>query len=218
MKNLKKKVLLAAVALSLVAIVSMGTLAWFSDSDEVTNKFMVTDSETNPDKIFSVELYETKVDEDGVPVAPYEKTDANVYDNIAPGDVLTKDPTIENTGKYDQWIRVIVTVDNADAWIAALGNNYDLGTIFGGHDETAWTRYEVGTYDNNTYTMTYYLNSKLAAGEKVVLFETVNIPTELTQEDMVFVGGEFELKIVAQALQYDNTGDNCYDAFANFWN
>ena len=99
MKMTKKKVFVAALAVCLVAILSLGTLAWFNARDEVTNKFMVTDSEQDPDKIFSVDLYETKVDENGDPVVPYEKTDdGNTYDDIAPGDLLTKDPTVENTG------------------------------------------------------------------------------------------------------------------------
>ena len=218
MKNLKKKVLLAAIALSLVCIVSMGTLAWFSDKDEVTNKFMVTDSETDPDKIFSVELYETKVDEDGVPVTPYEKTKENVYDNIAPGDLLAKDPTVENTGLYDQWIRVKVTLTNANEWLNLLGVDYDLALMFGGHDETVWTRGEKTLNLDNTLTIEYYLNDKLVPGETETLFTTITIPTDFDQEDMAAIGGAFELKIVAEALQYDNTGDNCKDAFANYWN
>lgn len=218
MTNLKKKVLAIALVISVIAILSMGTLAWFSSQDEVTNKFMMTDSETDPDKIFSVDIWENEVDPDGN-VDPDSKVDENTYDDIAPGDELPKNPTVENTGLYAQWIRVNVTLTNADAWIAALGNNYDLGTIFGGHEETVWTRYEEAAYDvnANTLTMTYYLNDKLDAGETAVLFETVNIPETLTQQDMVFVGGEFELNIVAQALQHANTGNNCYDAFADNW-
>ncbi len=219
MTNLKKKVLAISLVISIIAILSMGTLAWFQDQASVSNKFMMTDSSSDPDEIFSVDLWETKVNPDGTPVDPVETTDKNTYEDIAPGDVLTKDPTVENTGKYTQWIRVTVTLNNAQAWINTLGAGYDIGTIFGGHDETVWTRYEAAKFDAvaNTLTMTYYLNEELEEGETVTLFNTVTIPADLDQYDLATLGGEFDLDLVAQALQFENTGDNCYDAFANFW-
>ena len=47
----KKKVFVVAVAVCLIAILSMSSLAWFSDADEVTNQFMVSTSgdEDDPD-------------------------------------------------------------------------------------------------------------------------------------------------------------------------
>lgn len=222
MTNMKKKVLAVSLVISIIAILSMGTLAWFNDSDEVTNKFMMATSSDDPDEIFSVDLWETKTNPDGTPVVPNEKTDdGNTYTNIAPGAVLTKDPTVENTGSYDQWVRVEVVLNKAQAWINTLGQNYDLADIFGGHDETVWTRYEAGKFDatQNTFTMVYYLNQKLAPGATATLFETVTIPAHLDQNDMARLGGSFDLKIKAEALQYDNLpAANCYDAFANYWN
>ena len=206
MKMTKKKVFVAALAVCLVAVLSMGTLAWFSDSDSVTNRFMIADSESEPDEIFSVDVWENTPDGD-------KDQDGYEYKDILPGDQLKKEVYVENTGAYDQYIRVKVTVNNADAWIAALGNGYDLGTMFLGHDETKWTRYEVGQYENNTYTMVFYLNEKLAPDTNVNLFKTVEIPSQLTQGDMSFIGGQFELTIVAEAVQTENVGDSAYEAF-----
>ena len=210
MKMTKKKVFVAALAVCLVAVLSMGTLAWFSAEDEVTNKFMIADSESDPNEIFSVDVWENTPDGD-------KDQDGYEYKDILPGDQLKKEVYVENTGAYDQYIRVKVTVNNADAWIAALGNGYDLGTMFLGHDETKWTRYEVGQYSNDAngsyYTMVFYLNEKLAPNATVNLFETVEIPTQLTQEDMVFVGGQFDLTILAEAVQTENVGDSAYEAF-----
>ena len=63
MKMNKKKLLVSAVALCLIAILSMGTLAWFSADDEVTNKFMIATSEdANPEDIFSVDVWENTPD------------------------------------------------------------------------------------------------------------------------------------------------------------
>ena len=210
MKMTKKKVFVAALAVCLVAVLSMGTLAWFSDSDSVTNKFMIADSESDPNEIFSVDVWENTPDGD-------KDQDGYEYKDILPGDQLKKEVYVENTGAYDQYIRVKVTVNNADAWIAALGNGYDLGTMFLGHDETKWTRYEVGQYSNDAngsyYTMVFYLNEKLAPNATVNLFETVEIPTQLTQQQMSFVGGQFDLTILAEAVQTENVGDSAYEAF-----
>ena len=63
MKLSKKKVLVVALVVCLIAILSMGTLAWFNYTDDITNKFMVaTDSEGTPD--FSLDIWETENDDD----------------------------------------------------------------------------------------------------------------------------------------------------------
>jgi len=212
----KKKLLSLALVVIMIATLSFGTLAWFSDSDEVTNKFMVaTSDDDTADEIFSVDVWENTPEGD-------KDQDGYTYEDILPGSDLKKDVYVENTGYYGQYIRMNVTITNADAWIAALGNGYDLGTMFGGHDETLWSRFEPGVYNgtDNTYTMTFYLNKILESGETARLFENVVIPTHLTQADMVFIGGGFEMTIVAEAVQTENLGvdttnDVCdaYEAF-----
>ena len=92
MKLTKKKVFVSALAICLIAIISMGTLAWFSAQDEVTNKFMIADSDDDtPDEIFSVDVWENTPDGD-------EDQDGFEYDDILPGDVLKKEPHVENDG------------------------------------------------------------------------------------------------------------------------
>ena len=52
MKLTKKKVFVAALAICLIAILSFGTLAWFSAGDSVKNEFYVADStEKDPDEL-----------------------------------------------------------------------------------------------------------------------------------------------------------------------
>ena len=207
----KKKVLSLSIVVIMIAILSFSSLAWFSDADEITNQFMIADSESDADDIFSVDIWENV---DG----SEQDQDGHIYEDILPGGRYKKEPYVENTGAYDQFVRVHVTVTNADAWIAALGNGYDLGTMFEGHDESAWTRYEAGVYngDENTYTMTYYLNYKLAPDAKACLFTTVVIPGHLTQNDMTFIGGQFDLTIVAEAVQTENLGDGVDTAYEAF--
>ena len=221
MKLTKKKVFVVALVVSLIAILSLGSLAWFNASDSVENKFMITDSETNPDDVFSVDVYETLVDENGDPVDPVQKTDSNTYDDIAPGDVLTKDPTVENTGKYDQWIRLNVTLTNAENWMSVLKyfNITTLETIFQGYDAGIWQSEGNDTPVLNadgSVTFTYYLKDKLTPGETATLFTAVKIPEQITQDEIVYIN-EFNLNIVAEALQADYTGDNCKAAFDAYW-
>ena len=221
MKLTKKKVFVVALVVSLIAILSLGSLAWFNASDSVENKFMITDSETNPDDVVSVDVYETLVDENGDPVDPVQKTDSNTYDDIAPGDVLTKDPTVENTGKYDQWIRLNVTLTNAENWMSVLKyfNITTLETIFQGYDAGIWQSEGNDTPVLNadcSVTFTYYLKDKLTPGETATLFTAVKIPEQITQDEIVYIN-EFNLNIVAEALQADNTGDNCKAAFDAYW-
>lgn len=203
---MKRKVLSVALIVCLVAIMAFGTLAYFSDKDDITNTFMVAgydpeDPYTNPDDIFSIDVRET--DEDGNP-AP----DGLTYDDIQPGDELHKDPTVVNTGKYSQYVRVNVTVTNAAAWQTACAKYgiTDLTTIFKNFDANAWTLAGVSEDKvNDTLTYSYYYNGVLEAGESATLFDTVVIPAAFDSADMLALQ-YFELIISADAIQSDNTG------------
>lgn len=207
MKMNKKKIVTLALALSLLALVSAGTLAWFTDTDSVTNNFHVATSTQDPDDVFSVTLQE-KVDTDDDGVAD-SIVSANEYPDIYPGAELVKEPFVTNTGSYDQYIRVLVTVDAE--YDALVG---DLTATYIGYDNTLWT--EAGkTTANGKVTYTYYLNNKLTPNESKTLFTHVEIPARLDQADFAtLTAGSFTMDIVAEAVQADNTGANAQAAFA----
>lgn len=210
MKGNKKKIFVTALSICLIAILSVGSLAWFNATDSVTNTFMVTSSEAEADEIFSVDVWEY-VDGNTESKNP----DGKEYSDIVPGGRYHKEPYVENTGLYDQWIRVNVTVSDAEAWVEMLEEDYDLSTIFEGFDAGAWTRYDAPIKgEDDTLTYVYYLNYKLQASEKANLFNTVVIPSQLTQDDLATLDGGFTLTISADAVQADNTGDSAQDAFA----
>ncbi|MBQ9861144.1 MAG: hypothetical protein IJO75_02680 [Clostridia bacterium] len=213
MKMTKKKVFVAALAVCLVAILSLGTLAWFTATDEVENVFKVsTDSQTQkPD--FKLDLFEHEANEDGK-VSDTEVA-TNTYDNVAPGDVLYKDPTVRNDGQYDMWVRVKVTLNDYDKWQAVLGTGYDFRNILG-NVSTDWSFDTIETDATaKTLTLVYYKDAKLAVGDTSTLFTSVNVPSDFTVDNMPT---EFNLDIVAEAIQFDNTGNSAKDAFANYWN
>ena len=202
MKVTKKKVLVAALAVGLIATISVGSLAWFSDEDEVTNKFMIADSDDDdPDDIFSIDVQEDTPEDDG-------DDDGFTYEDVQPGDELKKEPYAINTGHYDQYVRAIVTVGDVAAWRAVLGNNDGVlpaGDIFGGIDTTNWLEWpEQETYDTDADTMTYvFYYQKVLSGREHLEDTDPNACTE-----------KIDITVKAQAVQTANVGDNALQAFA----
>lgn len=221
MKLTKKKVFVAALAISLIAIVSMSTLAWFNASDEVDNEFMIAGSENgDPDEIFSVDVWEDKND-DGIPDDDISGDDEGlIYDKILPGDELPKEVFVKNTGSYDQYVRVIVVVSNAAQWQNVLGiaSNVipELSAIVGGLDTTIWDpAYKMLDPVNNTFWYSLYYKDILPANQnnEVQVFSTVNIPESMTREQAATFTGGFNVAVVAQAVQTENVGGNAPAAF-----
>lgn len=223
----KKKIVSLALIVCMIAILSFSSLAWFSDADEVTNKFMVASSgdPSDPDDIFSVDVKEN-IDTDGdgktdTTIAEGDDKNGEEYEDILPGDSLVKEPFVVNTGAYDQYIRLKVTVTDATAWqeILAQYGISDLATIFAGYDDAKWIRVDTPEFNStaDTLTYTYYLQSILTPGSSETLFTHVVIPGELTQADLAKVDGSFDLTVKAEAVQTENVGDNALEAFTTVY-
>ena len=224
MKLNKKKVFTLALAVCLIAILSMNTLAWFTDNDSVKNDFYIADSDDDTaDEIFSVDVYEN-YDSNG-DGTDEEYQSGIIYEDILPGDELQKEAYVKNTGYYDQFIRVTVTLSDATAWINALGVDFKIEDCLVGFDETMWSHIEK-TIEGQTDTVTYVLyykgildgDDEDASGatdpNTVTVFEGLKIPESLTREQAVAFGGGFNIDIFAEAVQSENLADNAYDAFA----
>ena len=210
MISTKKKVLAVSLVLVVIAIMSSGSLAWFNAKDQVTNTFKIA-TDDNGDIDFSIDLFET--DENG------DKEDTGLtFEDLLPGSVCDKDPTIKNTGDYNMYARVKVTVDNATALKTAFAKYgiTDLSTVFGGYDDSKWTRGEIiENADDDTLTYVYYCNDVLAPDDEATLFTTVTIPGEFVQEDCEGFT-EFSLDIAAEAIQSDELPDSVTDAQSAF--
>lgn len=214
MKLTKKKVFVTALVLCLIATASMGTLAWFSAQDSVKNDFMVATSDADTaDEIFSIDVYEYTKN------SPNNKVPSgDSFTDILPGDVLKKEPHVANTGYYDQYVRVIVTISDATAWINAVGEDFAIQEMFVGFDGTKWNNISkdiAGSTDTITYVL--YYTDKLASGDDITLFTDVKIPTSLTQAQAAAFNADsvpgFSITVKAQAVQTANVGDNAYAAF-----
>lgn len=225
MKFNKKKVLVVALAVCLIAILSMGTLAWFNDADSVQNvfKFDDTDNDGTPD--FKIDVFET--DENG-----QEDTDGLEYFDIMPNAVLAKDPTVRNSGDYDMYARVIVTLSDADAWMKAAVK-YNILADADKYNvleklvnlNAKWIRFDNVKYDATADTLTYvyYYDEVIAQGmDSESLFTKVTIPFQLQAEDMAFGDDQFTIDVAGDAIQSENitvdaddtNGNEAYDAFS----
>lgn len=225
----KKKVFLIAVAVCLVAILSMGTLAWFSDSDNAVNNFYVADSENNDsgDEVFSLDVYEFTEDSPTTPVPSEED-----YLEILPGDTLKKEPHVANTGFYDQYIRVIVTVSDASNWADILKTDFNDATLMGcfdGFDINMWNNITTEyNEDENVVRIVMYYNGILDGTDtandaesgttsNITVFNSVKIPSAMTQAQAAAFGDDgFSITVRAQAVQTENVTPNNGGAFEAF--
>lgn len=223
---MKRRTFALALALCLLLIIGFGTLAYFQSSKSLTNYFAVAgivdpddpDATIDPNATISPDaLFSLKLDEDDNTSADdtVRTETGNTYTNIMPGDTLKKDPTVYNTGKYDAWVRVKVTVTDAADWTAVCEKHgiTDLTKLFNGYVASDWVRYSAeDVRTNNEITYTYYLREKLAEGESATLFKSVTIPATFDVQDMAKLA-TFQLKITGESIQAVNTGDTAKEAF-----
>ena len=210
MKLTKKKILVAALAVGLIATVSLGSIAWFSDTDKVENKFYIASSDDdNPDDIFSVDVWENTPDGDSDP-------DGFEYSDVQPGDQLKKEANVQNTGHYDQYVRVKITVTDAAAWMAVLdktAGTVRLADIFDGYKGGKWEHGSCEVTSDDKLVFTIYLKDVLTSGNSVEVFKNVKIPADMTTEQAAAFDNEFGVDVVADAVQTQNVGSSCYEAF-----
>ena len=223
----KKKISAVALAVCLITVMSAGTLAWFTDEDLVTNKFMVAGSEEgNPEDIFSVDVWEEGVD---------ENDDGLTFEDILPGDTLEKVAHVKNTGSYDEYIRVKIEVSDAKVWQDVYKANMVPVTEFVNVDKVAaWSDvYADGNgktvhaaLEGDSFAYYLYYKTPLKADDKttdavengdIVVFNEAYISGHLTKEQAVELNKDgndgFTIKVTADAVQTENVGDNVYEAF-----
>ncbi len=208
----KRKIFLAALAICIVAILSMGTLAYFSYNDSVKNEFMIaTSDDDEANEVFSVDVWEEQ--EEG---STDKEQSGYDYDDVVPGDNLPKIVHVENTGYYEQYVRVTVTVSDASAWKAMLGDNVALEDIVDGFDTTK-VLYVNATEVNDTLVYELYYRDILEMGKDFIVFKSVKIPSSMDAEEAAaFNDGtdpSFYIDIVAKAIQTKNVGDDILEAF-----
>lgn len=114
---MKKSNKVIAVVLSLALLLTAvgGTIAWLTDKDKAENVFSVGSVD--------IQLKETNAINDTFVAT---KNDGkNYFNNVMPGDTITKTPVITNVGKNDAYVRVIVEVENKGDLVNIMNDAID---------------------------------------------------------------------------------------------
>ena len=208
MKTKSKALLLSLCAVLLVVASVMGTMAYLTSSDTVTNTFTVS-------------KVEIKLDETDVTNPTGPRVQANSY-RLLPGLTYIKDPTVTvKAGSEPSYVKMTVTFTKAaelDA-IFALNGGADMTSIFNGYDSTNWID-KGNTEDTDTNTRTYefwYKETVDARTADVVLdalFDSITVPGSITKEQLKTIDG-MTITVNAYAIQADGfTG--AADAWSHF--
>lgn len=162
-----KAILMALCAVLLVAASVMGTLAYLTSTDSVTNTFTVG-------KV-AITLDEAKVGTDGTPVQGAARVDANEY-HLLPGHTYKKDPTIHvATDSEDCYL--FVKVENG---IAAIED--PSKTIAAQMDAKSWA---VVDPVNGIYVYgPAAAPTAVSANRDVVVFENFTILGTVTNDQL----------------------------------
>lgn len=195
---MKKKILAISLVVSLVAVAALGvTLAYFTDTGKVDNTFTVGN--------IDIALSETVANDGEQPQTITEEDGEFEYDTIVPGDVLTKEPVIENTGDNDAYVFMKLTLSDA----AALGGLLPSaeGAVTDGlinFNGTDWTPLDNDVVGTNRVIWIGYKTVLASGATTNAPFSTITIPTEWNSTDMGGLGDEFSLTVEAYAIQADN--------------
>lgn len=212
---MKKKLTLVVTCIVLVAaMVIGGTLAYFTDTKTANNTFTMGN--------VKIALDETNVkDPEG------DRVTSNEYD-VYPGQTVTKDPIVHNTGKNGAYIRATVNVYNWMNLVAAYypdfketfpndGYKAALNLLVGELGD-GWS--VVGVVAGDTFTIGQFdakfvlkYDGVLDAGaDTTAMFQTVTIPAGI---DNANASSFQSVKVVAQAIQADGF-DTWEAAFAAY--
>jgi len=203
---MKKKITAIFLCVALVAIAIVGaSLAYFTDTKTATNTFTMGD--------VKIVLDETNVND---PTGD-RTTVGNEY-NVYPGAVVTKDPTVHNTGKNAAWIRAKVEVKGWATNCTKYPTNAagdmamkdTLGRLLTTGLGEGWSVVDVKPVGNDVTFVLMYADKLAAGADTTAMFEKVNVPTGLQN------GQEFgTIKVTAEAIQTDSfdTWTAAFDAF-----
>lgn len=216
---MKKKVISIALVIALVAVIAVGSFAYFTDTKSANNTFTVGD--------IKIKLDETNINDPNG-----DRVTSNEYTSVFPGIEYQKDPIVTNTGKNDAYVRAVVTIENGMNW---LGYYYDniwtypqvaafeqlICNTLGEGWEIVGFKHVMSTQDHPTSdtVVTLKYTGMLKSGAATsAMFEKIMLPAKMTATDIttrVAQNGVFHIDVVAQAIQADgfDTWEAAFQAF-----
>lgn len=212
MKTRSKALLLTLCAVLLVAASVLGTMAYLTSTDEVTNTFTVGQ--------VKIKLDEAKANPDGSLVANADRVKANEY-KLLPGHTYNKDPMVTVlSGSESSYVKMTVTFSKANELDAIFApGGADLTSIFNGYDAAKWIA-KGNTKDATANTRTYEFWYKETVGAPTAdvaldaLFDSITVPGTITNEQLATVEG-MTITVNAYAIQADGFA-NAEAAWAAF--
>ena len=189
MKNKRKALLLAMCAALLVAVSIIGTIAYLTDTDTVTNTFTVGQ--------VGLSLDEADVDDSDNDGNTTERDQANTY-KLLPGHLYDKDPIVHVTAtSEDCYLFVIVKNE-----IAAIESKVEADTVAAQITANGWAK--VGdTADGALYVYgTAAAPTAVKGGDNKTVFTTFKIDGGVTNETLVTYAGK-TIVVTAYAVQKD---------------
>ena len=198
-----KAILMALCAVLLVAASVMGTLAYLTSTDTVTNTFTVGNVQ--------IKLDEAKANPDGSLVNGADRVKANSY-KLLPGHTYNKDPMVTVLkGSEESYVKMTVTFTKAAELDTIFApNGADMTSIFNGYNSTNWI-YKGNTKDTGANTRTYefwYKEAVAAPNNDVALdalFDSITVPGTITNTQLATIEG-MEITVNAYAIQADGFG------------
>ena len=207
-----KKKLMTVLALVLVIAMSVvGTYAYLTSTDKVTNTFTVGN--------VAIKLDEAKANADGSLVVGADRVKANNY-KLLPGHKYNKDPMVTVLeGSESSYVKMTVTFSKAAELDAIFKpNGADMTSIFVGYDGTNWL-YKGNTKNaDNTRTYEFWYKEAVAAptGDVALdaLFDQIVVPGTITNDQLATIE-DMTITVNAYAIQADGFEDAA-DAWAHY--
>ncbi len=193
MKNKKLKTML--LSLGLVGTIGVGaTLAYFSDGGSVKNTFSFA-------KGAELTLDEAYVDPDThIADKGVGRVYSNKYNQIQPGELLPKDPTVHLTSDVDVYLYVAIKNENEA--------NLNFTVTDGNDDNKNWEKVDVPSV-NGEYKLYRYNNGgmyNISSPDEplnIPVFDTVQVSDDLNE-----YAGNADIEVAAVAVQYKGFEDD----------
>ena len=193
--KLKKAMLALVCALALVVGSVMGTMAYLTSQDEVTNTFTVGNVQINLDEVEIVNG-----------VATGERTEKGNQYKLLPNQQYAKDPTVTVlANSEDAYVRALVTVTyNKDADAVLADHDYETWFDFNANWEIQPNVVTVKTDETIARTYEFRYNDVVEASEAdqvlPAIFTTITLPGEITNAELETLN-DLEINVVAHAIQ-----------------
>lgn len=196
LKN-KKRLLLAAAVLVLLVI--GGISAYFTSTDNATNRWTVGD--------VTIELLEEE----------YDKVPETERQNITPNKVFTKDPVVRNSGTNDAFVFLRFSVPKANVRIAAqdgAAQTAKVQELFDYEINPEWVKVveDTSAADKNTYVYTYGTDDActplVAETSTTSLFKDQKVTFINVLEGQGLEGTTLEIPVQAYGIQTTDLTDD----------